>query len=253
MVTPFNSSYTFPQHRISITDNLRAGNAISAAGQLNGVPVSVKQFERLGNPAVGYTNTDGVLSVNIILSGTAFSGAGSVAPNTAPTNGSLVSGVATLDFPRTLDVSSSNSGDTTQTVTITGTDYYGAPMTQAYTLDGETAVLGLKAFYTVNTIAVSAAMTGDLYVGVGSALGLSYALLTGSLPVGSKNVSGTISADAGTVVQADPTSPATSSTGDVRGTYKPAGTLAAATTYFYVEYQTLDGPLNTDAYGQPQA
>lgn len=252
MTTPFNGSYTFPQHRVSVTDNLRAGNAVSAANQLLGVPVSVKQFETLGAPNVGATNTTGVLSVNIILSSTAFASAGNVAPNTAPTGGTLVAGVATFDVPRGIQIASSNAGDTTQTVTITGLDYYGAPMTQALTLNGQTSVNSTKAFASVNNIAVSATMAGNLTVGATNVLGLSYKLLTGSLPVGSKNVAGVISADAGTVVQPDATNPATSTTGDVRGTYTPAAT-PNGTTIFYVEYQTLGGPLNSNAFGQTQA
>jgi hypothetical protein len=256
MTTPFNAAYTFPQHRISVTDNLRAGNAVSAAMQLLGVPVSLKQFENLGAVNVKATNTTGVLSVNIVLSSTAFASAGSVAPNTAPTGGSLVGGVATFDFPRNVQIASSNTGDTTQTVTITGTDYYGAPMTQAMTLNGETSVNSTKAFYTINNIAVSATMAGNLTVGAGAAFGLSYALLGGTLPVGSKVTAvgppATVSADAGTVVYPDTTSPATSTTGDVRGTYTPAAT-PNGTTIFYVEYQTAGGPLNVNAFGQPQA
>jgi hypothetical protein len=252
MTTPFNASYTFPPHRISVTDNLRAGNALSSATQLAGVPVSVKQFENLGAVALGV--------VNNLLTATAFATAGSVSPNATPQNGSLVGGVATVDFPRNLTIASSNAGDTTQTVTITGTDYYGAPMTQAMTLNGTTQVNSTKAFYTINNIAVSAAMTGNLTVGTATGanmrLGLSYALLGGTLPVGSKVTAvgppATVSADAGTVVYPDTTSPATSLTGDVRGTYSPAA-AANATTIFYVEYQTAGGPLNVNAFGQPQA
>jgi hypothetical protein len=245
MTAPFNGAYVFPPHRVSVTDNLRAGNALSAANQLLGVPVSLKQFEVLGAVAVAATNN--------ILTATAFAGAGSVAPNAAPAGGSLIAGVATVDFPRNLQFVSSNAGDTTQTITITGTDYYGAPMTQATALNGTTPVFTKKAFYTVSSIASSAALVGNLTVGTGPALGLSYALLTGSLVVGTKNVSGTISADAGTVVQPDATNPATSATGDVRGTYSPAAAENAATTTFYVEYQTLGGPLNSSAFGQTQA
>jgi hypothetical protein len=248
MATPFNAAYTFPQHRISVTDNLRAGNAVSAATQLLGVPVSLKQFENLGAPAVSATNN--------ILTATAFGSAGSAVPNAAPAGGSLVGGVATVDFPRTLQFASSNAGDTTQTVTITGTDYYGAPMTQALLLNGTTVVTTKKAFYTVNNIAVSATMAGNLTVGTFTGLGLSYALLGGTLPVGSRVTAigppATVLADAGTVVYPDTTSPATSATGDVRGVYTPAAAMNGAT-IFYVEYQSAGGPLNVSAFGQPQA
>src|SRR5258708_2392047 len=76
MATPFNAAYTFPQHRISVTDNLRAGNALSAANQLTGVPVSLLQFEVLGAVNVAATNN--------ILTATPFAGAGSVPRNATP-------------------------------------------------------------------------------------------------------------------------------------------------------------------------
>ncbi len=245
MTTPFNGAYTFPQHRISVTDNLRAGNALSAANQLTGVPVSLKQFEVLGAAAVSAANN--------ILTATAFGSATSNPPNAAPAGGSLVAGVATVDFPRTLQMVSSNVGDTTQTILVTGTDYYGAPMTQLVSLNGTTTVFTKKAFYTISNFTSSAALAGNLTVGTDSKLGLSYNLLTGSLVVGTKNVSGVVTADAGTVVLPDATNPATNLTGDVRGTYAPAAALNAATTTFYVEYQTLGGPLNSSAFGQTQA
>lgn len=244
MTTPFNAAYTFPQHRISVTDNLRAGNAVSAANQLVGVPVSLKQFENLGAPAVAAANNIGAAL--------AYAGAGALAPNATPAGGSLVGGVATVDFPRALVVVSSNAGDTTQTITITGTDYYGAPMTQTFALNGTTPRNGLKAFYTISSIASSAALAGTLNVGTLNVFGLSYAILTGSLVVGTKNTAGVITADAGTVVQPDFTSPATGATGDVRGTYAPAATPNGAI-ILYAEYQTQGGPLNISAFGQPQA
>lgn len=248
MVTPFNGSFTYPQHRISVTDNLRAGNAVSAAGQLNGVPVALKQFEGLGNPAV-------VAASMLITAGVAVMTAGVANPMTAASaNGiTITGGVATLDFPRNVTVTS--DGTDTTTLLVQGADYYGAAMSELITLTGSGSTIdpGKKAFYTVNSVTATATTSGNIGVSLGSVLGLSFALLPGSLLVGSKNVSGTVSADAGTVVQADATSPATSSTGDVRGTYSPAGTLARATTTFYAEYQTLGGPLNTNAFGVTQA
>jgi hypothetical protein len=255
MATPFNAGYTYPQHRLSITDNLRAGNAVSAAGQLNGVPVVLRQFENLGNVGVAVAN-------NIL---TAYTAAAlvTVPPNAHPIGGSLAvpanstTGglVATMDFPRTVSVVSNNAGDTTQTVLISGFDYYGAAMSQLLSLNGETAVVTLKAFMSVASITFSALTAGAVTVGTGAAIGLSYLLATGNIPVGSyvTTSTGVAAADAGTVVVPDPTSPATNLTGDVRGTYLPATTEAAATTTFYLEYVTLGGPTNAQAFGVTQA
>ena len=53
---------------------------------------------------------------------------------------------------RCLRFASSSAGDTTQTVTVTGTDMYGQAMTETRTLNGTTAVNGTKAFYTVTGV-----------------------------------------------------------------------------------------------------
>jgi hypothetical protein len=167
-----------------------------------------------------------------------------------PAGGTLVAGVATLDFPRTVGIKS--AGTDTATVLITGTDLYGMVMTQLLTLNGTTAVYTTKAFMTVVSItAISATPGNNIVCGTGVALGLSYKTGLGVVAaagVGAKNTSGTISADAGTMVVADNTIPATNLTGDVRGTYLPSAAEAAATTTFFIEY-TID-PVTP--FGQPQ-
>lgn len=242
MTAPFNTAYQFPQHRVSVSDNPRWGNAVSSAGQLNGVSMALLQCENMGAPAAAGATT--------VLTATAIAGATPVlAPNAIPTGGTLVAGVATVDFPRNLVYVSSNAGDSTQTVTITGTDYYGAPMTELITLTGTGSVAGKKAFYTISNIAVSAALAGNLSVGTGGKLGLSYKIAQGGFIQGKLDPN---TADAGTVVMPDQTSPATSSTGDVRGTYAPAGALNGTNNY-HVTYVALGGPNNSDGFGQTQA
>jgi hypothetical protein len=129
-------------------------------------------------------------------------------------NGALASGgTATLDVPRALQ--------TTQTVTIYGTDFYGQAQTEARSLNGTSVVNLTKAFKTVTRVAVSATTAGNITVGTRDAFGL---------PVRTTNVAyvvsvkwnSTLAQDAGTFAAADVTSPATSTTNDVRGTYIPA-------------------------------
>jgi hypothetical protein len=137
-------------------------------------------------------------------------------------NGALASGgTATLDVPRALQMVSANAGDTTQTVTIYGTDFYGQAQTEARSLNGTSVVNLTKAFKTVTRVAVSATTAGNITVGTRDAFGL---------PVRTTNVAyvvsvkwnSTLAQDAGTFAAADVTSPATSTTNDVRGTYIPA-------------------------------
>ncbi|MGZ6673869.1 MAG: hypothetical protein ACXVFM_16125, partial [Solirubrobacteraceae bacterium] len=70
-----------------------------------------------------------------------------------------------LDFPRTLQFVSSNAGDTTQTITVVGTDDYGVAMSSTTALNGTTVVHGTKAFKTVSSVKSSGALAGNLSVG----------------------------------------------------------------------------------------
>lgn len=133
-------------------------------------------------------------------------------------NGTLASGgVATPDVPRNIVAAWTG----TAILTITGTDYYGQTQTEASA--SGTSFTGKKAFATVTAISVSANVTG-FTAGTGNVLGLPFKIVSGDLfaPVFLD------AADAGTVVVGDNTNPATASSGDVRGTYAPAGTLNGA-------------------------
>lgn len=107
---------------------------------------------------------------------------------------------------------------TASTITVTGLDIYGELQTEALsTAAGST---GKKAFAVILSIESSAAITG-LTVGTGSVLGLPFRVSSGDFFTPMFNDA----ADAGTFAAADLTLPATSTTGDSRGTYAPAGTL----------------------------
>jgi hypothetical protein len=148
------------------------------------------------------------------------------AAGNASINGSLASGgVATLDVARTLQVVSSASGDTSQGVIVTGTDYWGQTQTEYFLLNGVTPVTGLKAFKTVTAVTVGAALAGNLSVGDLDVFGLPYKVTNAGylLRTGWANA---VADNAGTFVAADTTSPATNTTGDVRGTFAPTGSAA---------------------------
>lgn len=138
-------------------------------------------------------------------------------------NGALASGgVATFDVPRCVIIDSANAGDTTQVATVYGTDVYGETLVENITFNGTTAVQGNKAFKTVTRIAISAATAGNINAGSGTRLGLPYKCVNKSDVLAARH-DGAI--DAGTVVAAVATSPATATTGDVRGTFAPASTM----------------------------
>lgn len=156
-------------------------------------------------------------SATAVCAAQAIAAAGNATINGASASG----GVATLDTARAVNVDSSNAGDTTQTVTITGTDYWGQAQTEDIAMNGTTAVTGLKAFKTITAVAVDGALAGNLTVGSTDVIGLPYRVTDAGYILRS-GWAGALADDAGTFVAADTTSPATATTGDVRGTYTPS-------------------------------
>lgn len=95
----------------------------------------------------------------------AVAGAGSLT-----INGTLASGgVATiLENQRRIAVVSASAGDTTQVITITGTNSSGTVITEAVTLNGTTPVGTKLDFKTVTKVTSSAATAGNISVGTNS-------------------------------------------------------------------------------------
>lgn len=143
-------------------------------------------------------------------------------------NGTLATGgVATLDKPRNLIVDS--GGADTAVLTVTGADEYGNTMSEAFTLNGTTAVAGKKAFKTVTAISASAAVANTAFIGTGDVLGLPvYVASVGHILAQLEN--GT-AATAGTFVAGLKTAGgSTTTTADVRGTMDPNSAADGAIT-----------------------
>lgn len=134
-------------------------------------------------------------------------------------NGTLAAnGVATNDVARGLQVVSAGAGDTTQTLTITGTNILGAAQVERIALNGTTPVFGKKAFKTVTQIAASAVTAGNISVGNSDVIGLPVPLATLGMII--KELQDGVLATAGVSVVADAAKP-TAITGDTLGTYDP--------------------------------
>jgi hypothetical protein len=155
------------------------------------------------------------LSATAVCAAQAIAAAGNATINGASASG----GVATFDVARTVSVDTSDVGNTTQTVTITGTDYWGQAQTEAIACNGTTQVNGVKAFKTVTAVYVSAAITGTIFVGNNDAFGLPYRVTDAGYLLRT-GWAGAVADNAGTFVAAD-TATATATTGDVRGLYAP--------------------------------
>jgi hypothetical protein len=143
--------------------------------------------------------------------------AGTSAKSVVRSDGSTV---IQLDCPRAVSVTLVTGG-TARAYTVSGYDYYGQAMTEVITSVAAATTAGKKAFYQISSIVGAAGgSTTALTFGTTDVIGLPIRVVDAGyvLHVGYGNA---LARNAGTFVAADTTT-ATSSTGDVRGTYTPA-------------------------------
>lgn len=157
---------------------------------------------------------------NIAVSQTA-SGAGAVTLTAGTSVKSVVrtdgTTVLQLDLPRAVKV---NCSTTARAFTVSGYDYYGQAMSEVITVAvAGTAVTGKKAFFQISGITIAGSATA-VTVGTSDVLGLPVRVFNVAY-IASVKSNNTLAQDAGTFVAAD-TATATTTTGDVRGTYTPA-------------------------------
>lgn len=180
---------------------------------LPGLPVDLSNYFNWGGAAPAAAAANNICTTQASSGGT----------NALAINGTLATaGVATPDVVRNVVA----AWTTSATITVTGTDFYGQPQTESTAAPGS-AFTGKKSFKTITAVTFSVAVTAAT-VGTGVKLGLPFRVdanglldaLTDSLPD-----------TAYAFVAADTTSPATSITGDVRGTI--AATTAPNGTHLY--------------------
>ena len=161
------------------------------------------------------------LALNLlgIAAAQAVAGAGNLTLTTAATGVTYATldGVANLilDVPRNVDILSSSASDTATVMTIYGYDAYGQAMSEAITNNGTTRVAGKKAFKRIYRVAASGVAVGNISVGFGDIIGLPYRLLSKDYMIQSNFNATAVALSA--VNAAVLTSPATTITGDVRG------------------------------------
>lgn len=160
------------------------------------------------------------LTNNIAASQTA-AGAGALTLTAGTSTKSVINAagqtVIQLDVPRAVRV---NCSTTARAFTVSGYDYYGQAMSELITVAvAGTAVSGKKAFFQISSVTIAGSATVCL-VGTTDIIGLPVRV-TNVAYVASVKSNNTLAQDAGTFVAAD-TATATTTTGDVRGTYVPA-------------------------------
>lgn len=115
--------------------------------------------------------TVGPVSFNLIKptaapNATGFFNAIIAAAGVLTLSGALVSGgIGTNDIQRRVAAVSSNSGDTTQVLAITGTNSGGAVISEALTLNGTTPVFTKQDFLAVTKIVAFASTVGTVSIG----------------------------------------------------------------------------------------
>jgi hypothetical protein len=130
--------------------------------------------------------------------------------------------VVQLDCPRAVSIVSGTGTLTNRNVTISGYDYYGQAMSEVIATGTvqSTTVNGKKAFFQISSATISGALGATIAVGTTDILGLPVRVFNVAY-IGSVKSNNTLAQDAGTFVAAV-TAAATTTTGDVRGTYVPA-------------------------------
>ena len=130
--------------------------------------------------------------------------------------------VVQLDVPRAVATTTGAGSPTTRNVTISGYDYYGQPMSEVIATGAvaSTTVNGKKAFFQISGITISGSPVVTVAVGTTDILGVPVRM-TNVAYVSSVRWDSTLAADAGTFVAAVTTA-ATTTSGDVRGTYVPS-------------------------------
>lgn len=245
------------RHTISRADNIYVGSAYNASfhgalGNTTGIPVSFVTFVDMGTPVVADPNhlisgataaelpdTETVSYTTADDGTTPFDNADTPTVTTITAASGASAGLSVsvwpLDVPRNITANTTHSTSVVaMTITVKGYDQYFMYMEETITVAAtgtSQADAGLKAFAYISQIDITAAANAEantLNLGVGDVLGLPYAC--DDLDKIIEIFAGVASTTAGTLVAQDTTSPATATTGDVRGTYNPGSTLDGSST-----------------------
>jgi hypothetical protein len=208
------------------SDDLFLGNAVTNMGMNLGNPSPMSQ----GVGPLGRIYVWDVVPLtkqtNNISAAASYTGAGTavLAAGTGTTAVTTAAGVAAiqLDCPRAVSVTIGTGTIADVAITVTGLDVYGQAMTDVIQTGTtqSTTVNGEKAFFQITGVAVAGAVGGTVAVGTTDVLG-SPVRITDAGYIARAGWAGALAEYAGTFVAAVTTT-ATTTSGDVRGTYVPS-------------------------------
>lgn len=247
-----------PQHTISHADELFFGSARSPnmANGRRGVRLTPIVQIDLGAPLT--LDADGLIDA---ATSTELPDSTTITYTTADLGASPLDGASTtwvLDVPRNVTAAASHASSiVAMTILITGKDYYGQSMSELLTITAtgtSKTATGAKAFKSIDSIAITSAADATdntLDIGWGDTLGLPYRL-GGAYDILAKYVDASLEAISSGTQTAGVSTTATTTTGDVRGTWLPA-TATNDTRRFRIWMKIHDPSSDAGAFGVAQA
>lgn len=246
------------RHNLSAADKLFFGQSQIAAkhDSIRGIPLHPVTFVDLGSPAA--LDADAVV---VAATSTELPNATTIT-YTFPGSASPIDGVRAdgiIDKPRNITAAATHaSAVVAMTLLITGKDENNVTMSEQLSISAggtsQTAT-GKKAFKTLTSIAITSAgnaTTNTLDMGFGDTLGLPYLLKEKNKAI---YLMDNVIQTGGTITVADTTDPATTTTGDVRGTILPATACNGSRRYgvWLIDVPAADrNDSATSAYGVAQ-
>jgi hypothetical protein len=182
-------------------------------------PLGRLTFLNIVPTAISTTNLAALQALTANTPMALVAGAGTLGRAYAPDGSGAL--VTVLDSNRCVSITSTGSLASI-TFTVVGYDLYGRKQTCAVTGPANSTVTTLKAFIAVLSITPSAGSASQVSAGVADIFGLPWVAKDAGYVVSAK-WNNTLAQNAGTFTAADLTSPATSATGDPRGTFAQAG------------------------------
>ena len=163
--------------------------------------------------------TTNIVAAVITTASTLTLAAGAGVTSVTTTSGATV---LQLDCPRAVSTTTGAGSPTSVNITVSGYDYYGQAMSEVIATGtaASTTVNGKKAFYQISSVVSSGASVVTIAVGTTDILGAPLRI-TDRGYVCRAGWDNTLAEDAGTMTVAA-TATATTTTGDVRGTYLPS-------------------------------
>ena len=163
--------------------------------------------------------TTNIVAAVITTATTLTLAAGAGVTSVTTTSGATV---LQLDCPRAVSTTTGAGSPTSVNITVSGFDYYGQAMSEVIATGtaASTTVNGKKAFYQISSVVSSGASVVTIAVGTTDILGAPLRI-TDRGYVCRAGWDNTLAEDAGTMTVAA-TQTATTTTGDVRGTYLPS-------------------------------